>query len=347
MSSSTTRYGFTYPQSGDSTNVPVGIQTPLSQIDAIVVTETSGTGPLPAAGIFGRRYYNTSTGREFLDLGAVTGWVSIGPVNVNSGNIQQSSPGAGVSSGSTGLTADAGHIHAREAVATTADIQAAAMTASIGSTGRWVDAGHVHPGGPSLGDLKWTANTTGTYAYGWVPAVGTEVSKTGLYQPFFAACGGDSAYPWGWGATGNNTGTTFNLPDFRDRAPVGSGLTYALGTRTGSATVQLTTSNLPTHEHPIAQTSHSHGVTDLTHNHNIGSNVYINNTGSTVGPVPAGGFSGTSGLYTGQLTTASSAGVSVDSRTTGATTTSGTVFSNTAFSNVQPIAAAICLVKAY
>jgi microcystin-dependent protein len=48
---------------------------------------------------------------------------------------------------------------------------------------------------------------------------------------------------------GGNGTTTFALPDYRGRAVVGVGANYPQGTKTGSETVTLTISNLPSHSH--------------------------------------------------------------------------------------------------
>lgn len=56
------------------------------------------------------------------------------------------------------------------------------------------------------------------------------------------------------GTTYGGSGTSFNLPDFRGRLPVGQGQGAGLANRTigqsgGASTVALTTANLPVHSH--------------------------------------------------------------------------------------------------
>lgn len=100
---------------------------------------------------------------------------------------------------------------------------------------------------------------------GWLICDGTAVSRT-TYSGLFAAIG--TTYGSG------NGSTTFNLPDWRGRAPFGYSATdtdfNAMGKTAGSKTVTLTTSNLPTHSHTLDH-SHTGGTTssDASHTHSI------------------------------------------------------------------------------
>jgi microcystin-dependent protein len=71
----------------------------------------------------------------------------------------------------------------------------------------------------------------------------------------------------GYGA--GNGSTTFTLPDFRGRVPVGAGTlggdTYALGALTGAARVTLTLAQMPAHDHGSVA-NHSHAAAD-NHEH--------------------------------------------------------------------------------
>lgn len=60
------------------------------------------------------------------------------------------------------------------------------------------------------------------------------------------------------------TGGTWNLPDLRQRVPLGSGTGYVLRTDGGSTTdsVTLATTNLPSHAHNI---EHGHGIANHDH----------------------------------------------------------------------------------
>ena len=65
--------------------------------------------------------------------------------------------------------------------------------------------------------------------------------------------------------SGNNVPTNWilcdgsnNTPDLRDRFIVGSGSSYSIGATGGSATVKLTTGEIPAHSHPVNDPGHSH-----------------------------------------------------------------------------------------
>jgi microcystin-dependent protein len=62
-----------------------------------------------------------------------------------------------------------------------------------------------------------------------------------------------------------NGSTTFNLPDFRGRVPVGLKATDAdfdaLGDTYGSKTHTLTTAEMPTHNHGVTDPGHGHSIT--------------------------------------------------------------------------------------
>ncbi len=75
---------------------------------------------------------------------------------------------------------------------------------------------------------------------GWLLCNGAAVSRT-TYAKLFDVIG--TTYGAGDGST------TFNLPDLRDRFPVGSGSTYALNAKGGANTVTLTTNTIPAHTH--------------------------------------------------------------------------------------------------
>jgi microcystin-dependent protein len=60
--------------------------------------------------------------------------------------------------------------------------------------------------------------------------------------------------------TGNGT-TTFGLPDFRGRVPVGAGTlgsdTYSVGTLIGSSSITLATNQMPSHKHNVSVNAHA------------------------------------------------------------------------------------------
>lgn len=90
---------------------------------------------------------------------------------------------------------------------------------------------------------------------GWAPAAGQLVpiaENSALFSLLGTIYGGDGR-------------TTFALPDLRGRVPIGSGegpgLTdYAIGQRGGAETVELDTSQIPSHTHPATTSVVQHGT---------------------------------------------------------------------------------------
>lgn len=80
---------------------------------------------------------------------------------------------------------------------------------------------------------------------GWLLCDGAAVSRT-TYAALFARIG--TTYGAG------NGSTTFNLPNLRDRFPVGAGSGYAAGATGGAASVALTVAQMPAHNHGGATT---------------------------------------------------------------------------------------------
>lgn len=132
---------------------------------------------------------------------------------------------------------------------------------------------------PIPGEVRLWAGTIATVPKGWLPCDGRSVSRT-QYILLFAAIG--TIYGTGDGKS------TFNLPDFRDRVPMGASVDrkgYPLttvegkGSQTGgAATHTLTVAELPAHHH------------DMTHTHDMPTRT----GGSSTNAVSAGN-SGTPG----------------------------------------------------
>lgn len=191
-----------------------------------------------------------------------------------------------------------------------------------------------------------------TVPSGWLACDGAAVSRT-VYARLFAAVGTT------WGA-GDGT-TTFNVPDFRGRVPVGVGTGSGLTARTlaasgGAETVQLTEAEMPSHTHAFGSGAaasngdHDHSVTGTaasggSHTHSAGNQ-------STRSDILAGG--GTTTASTGSGTTGS--GGTHDHSVTGTAATAGAhthtvtgtiadAGSDSAHANMQPWTAVTFMIK--
>jgi microcystin-dependent protein len=124
---------------------------------------------------------------------------------------------------------------------------------------------------------------------GWLECDGSAVSRT-TYVDLWAALGNPN--------TGDGS-TTFNLPDMRDRVPMGRSVSKAIGTTGGASSINLTVGQLPSHSHTINHT-HGAGTTSTdSHNHSFGFQAESSgvNTGSRpvvrdIGNRTAGGGTG-------------------------------------------------------
>jgi microcystin-dependent protein len=99
---------------------------------------------------------------------------------------------------------------------------------------------------------------------GWLKCEGQEVSRT-AYAALFAAIGTGSG-------VGNGT-TTFNVPDYRGRVPMGAGTGTGgeesevfpgrtLGQKVGALLHKLTTTQLAKHGHSLTDPGHKHRPTE-------------------------------------------------------------------------------------
>lgn len=109
---------------------------------------------------------------------------------------------------------------------------------------------------------------------GWLLANGQAVSRT-TYADLFAVVGEDHG-----AGDGVNT---FNLPDLRDRAPVGVSATKQLADKAGVDSVTLSTNELPVHTHTINHDHPAVGTSTDSHFHTLGFEHAANTTagGST------------------------------------------------------------------
>lgn len=152
---------------------------------------------------------------------------------------------------------------------------------------------------------------TDTAPDGWLICDGQSVSRT-TYADLFAL--------WGEGFGAGDGTTTFNLPDFRFRSPIGTGSNFdetvsiGVGGQYGTETATLGEEELPAHNHAITDPGHNHGITDPGHTHPplSPSTTFLGNKPSGTNTAPASTFLGTSAT-TGSATT----GITVNDDTTG------------------------------
>jgi len=104
----------------------------------------------------------------------------------------------------------------------------------------------------------------------WILLEGQAISRA-VYADLFALWGTDYG-------NGNGT-TTFNVPDFRYRSPMGVGGLIAIGETRGQDTVQINQANLPNVSFPVTDPGHNHQETVGT---TTAANRSTNGTGSNV-----------------------------------------------------------------
>ena len=92
---------------------------------------------------------------------------------------------------------------------------------------------------------------------GWLICDGREILRTGIYFNLFTLISTN----YGSG----NGFTTFNIPDLRSKVIRGRDITNSIsGTTTGSNSVTLDTSHMPSHTHSLSSHTHTYG-----HSHNV------------------------------------------------------------------------------
>jgi microcystin-dependent protein len=146
----------------------------------------------------------------------------------------------------------------------------------------------------------WALNTAPS---GWLICSGAAVSRS-TYAALFAIIG--TTFGAGDGST------TFNLPDYRDRMPIGAGTTYSANSQGGSKDAVIVSH---THTATVTDAGHRH----LTGNGSEGSlNAYYGNNGNlgTGWRISNSGGAGVD-AYTNIVTT----GITVANSTTGSSGT--------------------------
>jgi hypothetical protein len=136
----------------------------------------------------------------------------------------------------------------------------------------------------NLTGVATTATTAITAQVAVTPAYNN--SSTAIATTEFVGQSVPKGVIWMWNSTAASIPTGFQLcdgtngtPDLRDRFIIGAGSTYSPGNTGGTATVTLSTANLPAHSHnatftgsPLSSThSHNVNISDPGHGHYTGS----------------------------------------------------------------------------
>lgn len=195
------------------------------------------------------------------------------------------------------------------------EIGVAVNGASVGSfsSAGWTGSVTTSAVVPSGALVMWS---TGTAPTGYLLCNGSAVSRT-TYATLFSAIG--TAYGSGDGST------TFNLPDMRDRMPVGAGTTYAVNDSGGSATTTIALANLPAHDHSI---------TDPGHSHTVATAAGLNPSNDYVQPA-------VTSISQSVPTSTSSTGITKTNTTQG----NGSSFSNSAMTTISPYRGVYFIIK--
>ena len=194
-------------------------------------------------------------------------------------------------------------------------------------------------GTPTGGLMLWP---TASPPANWLICNGSAVSRA-TYATLFAVVG--TTFGVGDGST------TFNLPNYTDRMPIGAGSAYAVNAQGGAASTTLTTTELPAHSHSASSSSSSSflgtaGQTsnvDLSHTHsyNLGSitasGVYAQVTAVNAGPVNTSGASVNMNH--------AHAFTPVGSVSTSTSTSIGSTGSGAAFTNLPPYLGIYFIIK--
>ena len=245
---------------------------------------------------FNMYYDSVQTRWEYAGTGTAAAWTDIG-----SGNYAFQSTGS--TSGNAGDAASA--LTERFRIGSAGQIGIGG--ANYGTAGQVLTSNgasaapswQTASGNPTGTILMWSTSVAPS---GYLLCDGSNVSRT-TQAALFAVIG--TTYGAGDGST------TFTLPNFTNRMPIGAGGTYALAATGGSATSTLATTNLPAHNHTIS-------VSNPSHNH----------TYSAVAPVGGSTGGGGSGASGGSFNTSST--------TTAITATSANTGDGAAFNTISP-----------
>ena len=171
---------------------------------------------------------------------------------------------------------------------------------------------------------------------GYLMCDGSSINRT-TYSALFSVIG--TTY-------GNDDSSTFNLPDLRNKFPIGAGSTYSLADTGGDENVTLDNTNLPAHSHSgtTASGSASLHVTDPGHSHLEYCGRDDGNGSNSAGQFPCGD-SDTANEVTPPHTGSSTTGISVSDSGHTHTFTTNNTGSGSSFSILNPYIALNYIIK--
>jgi microcystin-dependent protein len=152
-----------------------------------------------------------------------------------------------VASGGTGLaTLTANNVILGNGTSTPSFVAPGTSGNLLTSNGTTWTSAAAPAGTPTGGLVLWPTSSAPT---GWLICDGSAVSRT-TYSALYAVVG--TVFGSGDGST------TFNLPNYAGRMPVGVNGTYTLASTGGSATTTIGLNNLPPHDHDVNDPKHHH-----------------------------------------------------------------------------------------
>ena len=273
---------------------------------------------------------NQTSGGYAITIGGSTGAVITVPNGVT---VQVFCDGTNFYSAQTG---SAGNFLVNGTLTAAGEIETGNMTigGNLAVTGTTTHTGAVALNGggtsttPANGDSSTKIATTAFVAYNGTPSGSLLMWPTASAPSGYLLCNGSAVsrttYAALFAVVGTTFGagdgsTTFNLPNYADRMPIGAGtIAASIGASGGSATTTLSTSNLPSHSHSATST-----VTDTGHQHTIpiaGGNGSVNSSNDLVG---------SPGQDTGRVTETATTGITV-------ATSIGNTGSGTAATTISP-----------
>lgn len=218
-----------------------------------------------------------------------------------------------------------------------------ALTGSVAADGQTPITGNLQMGGNKITGMADGTTATDAATYGQVAAVNSVMTGTIQMWPTTSAptgyllCAGSAVsrttYAALFAVIGTTFGagdgsTTFNLPNYADRMPIGSGTIAASIGATGGSKDAVVVSH--THTVSISDPGHNHTINDPGHTHSV----LGTNSTTSIGGGPVVFDSGYPAIQPGIV--GSTTGISINNRTTGISASASTTGSSGTNANLPP-----------